>query len=99
MDTKRCINENMDVDGQWTPKDRKTKAEVERCYKKRHVQRRRIKYRRSTRPENVEIENTMRRPQIGKKIEGHIAKTCNGFIVHSSWGVVSSLAIQYLQGT
>ena len=45
----------------WTPKDRNTETEVERCYKKRHEgERRRDK--RSTRPENVDIENSMRRP-------------------------------------
>ena len=49
----------------WTPKDRKTETEVKRCYKKIH-EGGTSKDRRSTRPENVEIENSMRRPQIGK---------------------------------
>ena len=44
---------------------RKTETEVERCYEKRHEGERSKD--RSTRPENVEIENWMRRPQIGKR--------------------------------
>ena len=43
-----------------TMKDRKTETEVERCYKKIH-EGERSKDRRSTRPENVEIENLMHR--------------------------------------
>ena len=39
---------------------------MKRCYKKRH-EGGTSKDRRSTRPENVEIENSMRRSQIGKR--------------------------------
>ena len=54
---------------------RKTETEVERCYEKRHEGERSKD--RSTRPENVEIENWMRRPQMGKrpKKKNHIAQT------------------------
>ena len=44
----------------------KTETEVEQCYKKIH-EGKTSKERRSTRPENVEIENSMRRLQIGKR--------------------------------
>ena len=47
----------------WTPKDmdRKTESEVERCYKKTHKGER-SKDRITTRPENLEIESSMRYP-------------------------------------
>ena len=66
---KHCSNEYMEDGNWWTPKVRKTESEVERCYTKRHEGELRSTERRSTRPENVEIENSMRRPQIGKRLK------------------------------
>ena len=62
----RCSNENTEDGSGWTPKYRKTETEVELCHKKIH-EGETSKDRRSTIPENVEIENSMRRLQIGKR--------------------------------
>ena len=64
-DWRRCSNENIEYGSGSTPKDKKTETEVEWCYKKRHEEET-SKCRRSTRSENVEIENSMRLPQTGK---------------------------------
>ena len=50
----------------WTPKDKKTETEVE-CYKKRH-EGEMSKDRRSTKLEKVKFENSVHRPQIGKRL-------------------------------
>ena len=34
-DRGRCSNENMEDESEWTPRNRMTKTEVEKCYKKR----------------------------------------------------------------
>ena len=61
----------MDDGSEWTPKDRKTETEVERCYTKGNEGERSIQ-KRSTRPENVENENALtankKRNKFGRKI-------------------------------
>ena len=68
------VDRKTEEDGSlWTPKCRKTETEVERGDKKRHEGE---KYRKSTRLENVEIENSMRRPQIGKSLKKMMMMMC-----------------------
>ena len=72
----KCSNEKMDDGSGWTPKYTKTETLVEWRYKKIY-EAERSKGRRSTRLENIEIENSMRRPSIGKcqRRRGYIGET------------------------
>ena len=59
-------NTNMEDGRGWTPKNTKTETELELCYKKRHEGETRPNDRRRTRPESLEIENSMCRTKVGK---------------------------------
>ena len=65
---KMYSNEIIEDGSEWTPKYRKTETEVARCYKKGEMS----KHRRSTIPENAEIENSTNRPRIGKSTKKEI---------------------------
>ena len=60
------INFTMEGESKWRPKYRKINTEVDQCYLKRHEGERRTEIT-STTPENIENENSMPRPQIGKR--------------------------------
>ena len=60
---------NMEL-SEWTQKDSKTKTDIEGCYTnlcKTKFKGERSTERRSTRPENVAHENSMRRPKISTR--------------------------------
>ena len=59
---RRRSNENREDGSEWTPKDRKANTEVQRSYEGETS-----KDIRSQSLHNVEIENSMRRPQVRKR--------------------------------
>ena len=65
----RCTNENLEDGSERTQKDKKAKTEVERCYTKTQVGRQYLQREEAQDMEKVENENSMRRPQIRKRLK------------------------------
>ena len=64
--TCRKTEKDAEHGSEWTPKDRKTKTEAERCYTKSYEGYIEKKHKP---PENTENENLKGRPQIWKRLK------------------------------